>query len=52
MNRQGATGRHYIERVMLGCAGKKVNESQSYSFTLITLSPLKVTKTVFAGGEP
>jgi hypothetical protein len=52
MNRQGATGRLSFERVMLGRGKKKVNESQSYSVTLITLSPLKVTKIVFAGGEP
>jgi hypothetical protein len=51
-NRQETTGRLSTEWVMLGRGEEKVNESQSYSLTRITLSPEKVTKTVFAGGVP
>jgi hypothetical protein len=45
------------EKQMLGRDARKVNDrpdppSQLYSFTRITLSPMKVTNTVLVGGDP
>jgi hypothetical protein len=51
-NRQETTRELSTKWVMLGRGQEKVNGCQSYSFTRITLSPEKVTNTVFAGGVP